>query len=277
MSPRLKALRTTDDRPARPDDSTLRRRRLCRLTLQSVTINLGTCVDEGMEQGSVRFGLRVAWPRPCELYSVVTDPFPSSAGGNARPSGHGHCSQVLHMSDPVNSLPQHVSDNIEKIAEVRHGAAKRLGRHQRAVEAATSALGRPRTLYWAAALVAGWMASNVACQYMKWPVLDRPPFFWLQGACTLYAAFVTTMVLVSQNRQRHESERRAHLELQVNLLAEQKVTKIIALLEELRRDMPMVLDRTDAVADAMQEQVDPEAVLSELEESMRRSFVHEEP
>ena len=51
----------------------------------------------------------------------------------------------------------------------------------------------------------------------------------------------------------------------MNLLAEQKVTKIIALLEELRRDLPMVSDRVDPVAVAMQEGIDPQAMMSVLE------------
>jgi uncharacterized membrane protein len=76
------------------------------------------------------------------------------------------------------------------------------------------------------------------------------------------------MVLTAQNRQDREGEQRAHLELQVSLLAEQKTTKIISLLEELRHDLPVVKDRKDRIADAMQERVDPQAVLSALEDTM---------
>jgi uncharacterized membrane protein len=53
--------------------------------------------------------------------------------------------------------------------------------------------------------------------------------------------------------------------LQVNLLAEHKVAKLIALVEELRRDLPMVRDRIDREADSMQEAVDPAAMLAALE------------
>jgi uncharacterized membrane protein len=53
----------------------------------------------------------------------------------------------------------------------------------------------------------------------------------------------------------------------VNLVAEQKIAKLIALLEELRRDLPIVRDRVDPVADAMAQAVDPQAVLSVLEQN----------
>jgi uncharacterized membrane protein len=61
-------------------------------------------------------------------------------------------------------------------------------------------------------------------------------------------------------------ERRAHLELQVNLLTEQKTTKLINLLEELRRDLPMIKDRHDPESAAFQQPTDPEAVLAALDE-----------
>ncbi len=65
------------------------------------------------------------------------------------------------------------------------------------------------------------------------------------------------MVLNTQNRQGRHAEQRSHLDLQVNLLAEQKIAKLIALVEELRRDLPQVRDRVDHVAEAMKESVDP--------------------
>jgi uncharacterized membrane protein len=76
---------------------------------------------------------------------------------------------------------------------------------------------------------------------------------------------VTTMVLLTQNRQAKQAEHRRHLDLQVTLLVEQKVTKVIALIEELRRDLPSVQNRVDSQAEAMQEVVDPQTVLSALE------------
>jgi len=73
-----------------------------------------------------------------------------------------------------------------------------------------------------------------------WQRIDPPPFFWLQGMVTLSALLMTTLVLITANRQTRNAEERSHLDLQVNLLAEHKVAKLIALVEELRRDLPMV-------------------------------------
>jgi uncharacterized membrane protein len=166
------------------------------------------------------------------------------------------------------AVPSHVSENIETIAQLSAESGSRVGRHQRAIEALTRQLGRPRTLYALVGAASVWVIYNVAARWMGWLVLDHPPFYALQGMLTAYAAIVATTVLTAQNRLNHEAERRGHLELQVILVAEQKATKIISLLEELRRDLPNVRDRKDAVAEAMQERANPSEVLSALETSL---------
>jgi uncharacterized membrane protein len=157
-------------------------------------------------------------------------------------------------------IPNQVEDNIASIAELRARISRDASRHQRAVESIAQRLGRPFTIYALLVLAFGWIAYNLQAERP----LDVPPFFWLQGAVALYAALITTLILVAQKRQREEAEQRGHLEFHINLLAEQKATKIIALLEELRRDLPNVRDRTDLVAEAMQEEVDPHAVHSAI-------------
>jgi uncharacterized membrane protein len=56
--------------------------------------------------------------------------------------------------------------------------------------------------------------------------------------------------------------------LQLHLLSEQKIAKLITLVEELRSDLPNVGDRHDPGAEAMKQAVDPHAVLDALEETL---------
>lgn len=122
-------------------------------------------------------------------------------------------------------VPTHVNDNITTIAELHVARQRRVGRHQRAIERATRALGHPATLYALGFAVLVWTGYNTVAPRFAWAVLDPAPFFWLQGVFTLYAATIATMVLTAQNRQTRENEQHAHLQLQVNLLAEQKAAK----------------------------------------------------
>ncbi len=71
-------------------------------------------------------------------------------------------------------------------------------------------------------------------------------------------------MLIAQTREKADADRRANLALHVSLVAEQKATKIISLLEELRRDLPNVRNRTDAVANELQHEIDARAVHSAL-------------
>ena len=165
------------------------------------------------------------------------------------------------------SIPPHVHENIETISELV-AFARPPGRHQRLIEWMTRRLGRPAAVYLLLTLVSVWGLYNAVAPSKGLPVLDAPPFPCLQGGMTVFAAVVALMVLTTQNRQIREAEQRDQLELQVNLLAEQKATKIVSLLEELRRDLPMVKNRKDRVAEAMQKEVDPKAVLKALESTM---------
>lgn len=172
------------------------------------------------------------------------------------------------MTEPhAAPLSEHVAQNIETIAHLQTLAEGKVGRNQRTIERLTASIGRPWALNVIVGAVALWMAFNTIATARGWPRPDPPPFLWMQGFVSLSALLVATMVLTTQNRQAQRAYQRANLELQVNLVAEQKIAKLIALVEELRRDMPTVRNRVDAVADAMSEAVDPQAVLTVLEEN----------
>jgi uncharacterized membrane protein len=167
------------------------------------------------------------------------------------------------MSEPA----KHVAHSIDTVAALLAHTEDAVGSHQRRIERVTSIVGQPRSIYFALAGIAAWITANLLAPSLGVRPLDVPPFAWLQGAVGLAALVITTMVLTTQNRQTHRAEQRARLDLLVDLLSEQKAAKLIALLEELRRDLPSVRDRVDPVADGMSEAVDPAAALSALEKT----------
>ncbi len=169
-------------------------------------------------------------------------------------------------SSTASDLP--TNENVETLASLRARAAHGVSRHQRRIERVTALIGRPRSLYLILTLVATWLAYNGLGSRLGARPFDPPPFSLLQALVAIGALLVTTMVVITQNRQTAHAEQRAELELQVNLLAEQKVAKLIALVEELRRDLPSVRDRVDQAAEIMKEPVDPHAVLSALEQTV---------
>ena len=63
--------------------------------------------------------------------------------------------------------------------------------------------------------------------------LDPYPYSLLNVLVSLEAIFLTSFVLITQNRMTKHADRRAHLDLQVNLLAEQELTAILQMLYAL--------------------------------------------
>jgi uncharacterized membrane protein len=170
---------------------------------------------------------------------------------------------------PIDALvPAHVTNTVESLGRIHARAEASVTRHQRGIERITRVLGSPRGLYVIIVFVGAWASSNGALILSGHRPFDAPPFFILQGLVSLAALLATTMVLATQNRVTGHSDERSRLDLEVNLLSEAKVTKLIALLEELRRDLPNVPNRADPVADAMQEAVDPHEVLSAIAQSL---------
>ncbi len=173
------------------------------------------------------------------------------------------------MRASSEAVPPNAPLPLQAVLDLRTHQREQVGPHQRLVERITLALGRPLTIYLTMAVALAWAAFNLVAPALAMPVLDPPPFSRTQGVIGLVAVLLTTMVLATQNRQAKHAEQRLNLELQVSLLVEQKVAKLIALVEELRRDLPNVHDRKDSLAEAMTNAVDLGAVLSVLEQKPR--------
>jgi uncharacterized membrane protein len=165
-----------------------------------------------------------------------------------------------------NSLSDHIDQNIETVVALQRREWEMTSVSQRRVEQIGRFIGRPVYLVALLCFVVVWVAVNVGLSSMGKTSWDPMPFELLDGLLTLIALVTTTIVLIAQNRQTRLEQQHTHLGLQVNLLTEQKVTKLIHLIEELRKDMPMVRNREDPQATAMQERADAGQVISAIEE-----------
>ncbi|MEH2070357.1 MAG: DUF1003 domain-containing protein [Nostoc sp.] len=169
---------------------------------------------------------------------------------------------------PTAPLPEPISQNIETIIALHKRSEKDVPKHQRLVETGTAFFGRPIFLYSILLFLVLWIIPNVLPRRFGLLRFDPPPFSWLQFSLTTASLLVTTGVLIKQERQEKLAEQRAQLSLQLNLLSEQKIAKLIALVEELRRDIPNVKNRYDPEAEMMKSPTDAHAILDVLEETL---------
>jgi uncharacterized membrane protein len=172
----------------------------------------------------------------------------------------------LRQRHGPESLSANVSENIESIVAFHAREQRKISHSQRRLEQVSRLMAQPFYLVVLLLVVAFWICWNTLGARLGLPPFDRSPFPRLQGLLTLAALVTTTIVLIAQNRQAKIENQRAHLDLQVNLLTEQKVTKLIHLLEELRRDLPMVRDRHDPESASLLVRTDTAQMLSALED-----------
>jgi len=171
-------------------------------------------------------------------------------------------------------LPQSVNENLGTISEYYARHEEKVTRAQAFVEKMSVFLGSPGYVATNVVFIVCWILVNLAAPSLGFDQFDEPPFFWLQGFVSLNAFIISTTVLIRQNRMSILAEHNAHLDLQISLLSEEKISKIIAMLEEIRRDSPHLPDKVDEEADELAQSADPGTVLEAIERDQERDNTH---
>ncbi len=171
------------------------------------------------------------------------------------------------MESDTRILPSHIEETIRSIAKLQASHHDQASPLQRLADRATAFIGQPKFLLVIMPIVLLWITVNLALQAADIAPLDPPPFNWLQGALELLALYVTVLILSTQRYAEQLSGYREQLTLELAILSEQKASKIIELLEEQRRDNPLIKNRLDVEANMMAIAADPEAVLDAIKEA----------
>lgn len=133
-------------------------------------------------------------------------------------------------------------------------------RIQRLIDALTAQLGRPAAIITVVLIVGAWIGAVILSGGA-----ETAAFAWLELSAALSGLLVALLILVTQRREDVIADRRARLILELALLADAKTAKVIALLEELRRDQPGVADRVDHQSEAMSAPTDPKTVMDAID------------
>jgi uncharacterized membrane protein len=139
-------------------------------------------------------------------------------------------------------------------------------REERFADAITSFTGSMRSVYLHATLFGGWIIINLGLLpgITPWD----PTFVVLAMIASVEAIFLSTFVLISQNRMAEAADKRADLDLHINLLAEHEVTKLVALVSALAHRNGVTAG-VEGEIEELKQDVAPERVLDEIEEAER--------
>jgi uncharacterized membrane protein len=171
------------------------------------------------------------------------------------------------LDSAASILPIHIEETIQSIVRLHAEHRANATQHQRVVDRITSLLSRPVFIAVLTIVVVGWVSLNGVAVTLGYRPLDPPPFSWLSGAASLASLYLVVLILTTQRRDDRLTQRRELLNLELAILSEQKTAKVVALLEELRRDSPAVHDRVDKQADVMARPADPQSVIDAIKET----------
>src|SRR5688572_12089317 len=129
-----------------------------------------------------------------------------------------------------------VDENIDTIRVWERAALHERSPAERASDRITRAAGSGRMLVLHILWFTAWIIANAGL-VPGVPVFDQFPFPLLTMIVSLEAIFLSLFVLASENRQASHSEKRANLDLQVDMLAEREMTAVLILLQDLVRHL----------------------------------------
>lgn len=182
-----------------------------------------------------------------------------------------HSDRAIYIDGKKYPLSEKVVENIEKIIGFQAKQARKLPLHDRIIDKIAAFFGKSAFLYLQLFFFISWIiCTHTAPQFLPFGL---PPFDAREMGVDMSALLIATGVMVQQSRQDKLAEQRSHLTLQINLLTEQKIAKLIKLIEELREDLPTIRNRDDLEARIMQQATDPQAVLDILQDNLESTQV----
>lgn len=164
---------------------------------------------------------------------------------------------------PAHGLAPTLDRNIASLRERRLREQARATWQERLADAITRFTGSMTFVFIHLVAFGFWIIANAG--YVPGLRPWDPDFVMLAMIASVEAIFLSTFVLISQNRMAAVADKRADLDLQISLLAEHELTKVATLLAEMAK-REGIKTATDRELEEVQREISPNAVLDRLEE-----------
>jgi len=159
-------------------------------------------------------------------------------------------------------------ENLRAVARLEERARSRRSSLACASDAITSYAGSEWSVAAHALWFGAWLLFNAGLLPLPWKPFDPFPFSLLTSIVSLEAIFLTLFVLASQNRMTQEADKRAHLDLQVDMLAEQEMTVVLRMLREICDHFALKDTTTSKEFRALIERTDIHDLAERLEDNL---------
>ena len=188
---------------------------------------------------------------------------------------NGSC-DVLLMPNPSSGSTNVIQEcpveeltarNVKSIAALEREAQNLSSRADRIAGAITRFCGSMAFVWVHVGWFGVWIVWNTILPVTH---LDPFPFNFLTLIVSLEAIFLSTFIMVSENRQERVNERRSHLDLQINLLSEQENTKMLELLGKIAVKMGIALNDDPSIA-VLEQATRPERLVEQIDQSIQEA------
>jgi uncharacterized membrane protein len=160
-------------------------------------------------------------------------------------------------------LLSHVMErNIRTITRLRLDAVRARTLQDRLADAITTFSGSMPFVYLHIVWFSAWILVNTG--RLGLPPFDPFPYGLLTMMVSLEAIFLSTFVLISQNRLSDAADLRAEMDLQIGLLAEHEITRVLQMLDAIQDKLGIENDADSELAD-LEMETRPEDVLAEID------------
>jgi uncharacterized membrane protein len=176
-----------------------------------------------------------------------------------------HIPEEPEMTHPL--LSHVIERNIRTIMRLHLQTARERQVQDRLADAITSFSGSMLFVYIHIFWFGAWLLVNTG--HVGIPPFDPFPYGLLTMIVSLEAIFLSTFVLISQNRFSDEADRRAELDLQIGLLAEHEITRVLHMLDAIQDKLGIENDADSELAD-LEMETRPEDVLAEIDRVHRQ-------
>ena len=165
------------------------------------------------------------------------------------------------------SVSTHMDRNVRAIAKLERDAMADRSAADRLSDAITWVAGSSAFVVVHIILFTVWIAINVGLVHAV-PAFDPYPFNFLTLVVSLEAIFLSIFVLMSQNRAARLADRRAHLDLQIDLLAERELTAMLHMLRALCAKQKVELDEVGTDVNDLLQETDVTELASNLDDKL---------
>lgn len=175
------------------------------------------------------------------------------------------------MGYPVNADSVATADpmayNVEAIAKLEHKELHLRSSGEKVSDFFVSLMGSMPFLIFHVVWFAAWFMVNLNAVPGIQP-FDPFPFGILTLIVSSEGVFLAIFILISQNRMARQSDKRAHLDLQVNMLSEQEMTMMLRMQRRLCEHFGVEVDTVKEEAKQLLEETDVHRLVNALEEKL---------